>query len=270
MLNRVNRAVGSKLASFLSKALPGYRRIDTVSVAQMAAVLEKGDIVLVEGNTRISSAIKYLTQSSWSHAALFTGSKGDGADVRNLLEADLQDGVRLIAIDHYDGFNLRICRPVNLSDEDKNRLVAFAKAKLGHKYDLKNVFDLTRYLIQKPAVPIRYRRAMIGFGSGEPTKAICSTLIAETFQSISYPILPLRSCEGVIANKGESVPSQPAETEVLEQGEDGEVPAYYRRHFTHFTPRDFDLSPYFKIVKPTIEAGFDHHKLSFKDHSENE
>lgn len=272
MLNRVNRAVGGKLASFLSKALPGYRRVDTVSVAQMAAVLEKGDIVLVEGNTRISSAIKYLTQSSWSHAALFTGSKGDAADAKNLLEADLQDGVRLVAIDHYDGFNLRICRPVNLSDADTDKLVDFAKGKLGHKYDLKNVFDLTRYLIQKPAVPSRYRRAMIGFGSGEPTKAICSTLIAETFQHISYPILPIRGCDGKIPVAGNETQKELSELsvgEIEEQGENGKVPAYYRRHFTHFTPRDFDLSPYFKIVKPTIEAGFDHHRLPFKESAES-
>ncbi|MFK7864343.1 MAG: YiiX/YebB-like N1pC/P60 family cysteine hydrolase [Pseudohongiellaceae bacterium] len=259
MFNKVKRAIGSKLASFLSKALPGYRRIDTVSVADMVAVLQTGDIVLVEGNTRISSAIKYLTQSSWSHAALYVGEKGDNPNQPNLLEADLQDGVRLVKVDYYDGFNLRICRPVNLTDEDVSNLVSFAKGKLGHQYDLKNVFDLTRYLIQKPAVPARYRRAMIGFGSGEPTKAICSTLIAETFQSINYPILPLRSREEPL-----SIEQQKTATDVIEQGEDGEVPQFYRRHFTHFTPRDFDLSPYFRVVKPTIESGFDHHHLVFE------
>ncbi|CAN0536794.1 unnamed protein product, partial [Scytosiphon promiscuus] len=138
---------------------------------------------------------------------------------------------------------LRICRPVNLSEQEKGQLVSFAKARIGHHYDLKNVFDLIRYVIQKPAVPNRYRRALISLGSGEPTKAICSTLIAESFQSINYPILPMRDGEG---------------------GEDGEVPRFYKQHFTHFTPRDFDLSPYFKIIKPTIEEGFDHHSLRWK------
>jgi hypothetical protein len=41
-------------------------------------------------------------------------------------------------------------------------------------------------------------------------------------------------------------------------GRGGEVPVFYRRHFTHYTPRDFDLSPYFRIVKPTLEQGFDY------------
>ncbi|HJO12725.1 MAG TPA: lipo-like protein, partial [Gammaproteobacteria bacterium] len=103
---------------------------------------------------------------------------------------------------------------------------------------------LLRFLIQKPAVPNRFRRAMINIGSGEPTKAICSTLIAQSFQSINYPILPLRD-EGV--------------------GGEGEVPHFYKRHFTHFTPRDFDLSPYFRIVKPTLEKNFDFHNLHWQE-----
>ena len=35
------------------------------------------------------------------------------------------------------------------------------------------------------------------------------------------------------------------------------------RHHTLFAPRDFDLSPYFEIVKPTIRRGFDYKQLSF-------
>ncbi len=39
----------------------------------IAATLRKGDVLLVEGTSRFSSAIKYLTQSTWSHAALYIG-----------------------------------------------------------------------------------------------------------------------------------------------------------------------------------------------------
>lgn len=240
MFNSIKRAVGKRLAGFLSKELAGYQRLDTISIADVAATLEKGDIVLVDGNSRISTAIKYLTQSTWSHACLFVGDNGDESDVLNLLEADLENGVHLVNLGRYAGSNLRICRPVNVSDEEIAQLVEFAKGRVGHRYDLKNVFDLIRYVVQRPAVPNRYRRSLIGLGSGEPTKAICSTLIAESFQSIDYPILPRHD---------------------RDSGKEGEVPRYYKRHFTHFTPRDFDLSPYFKVIKPTIEKGFDHHSL---------
>jgi len=122
-------------------------------------------------------------------------------------------------------------------------LIDFSRSKIGFQYDLKNIFDLIRYLIQKPAVPNRYRRSMIGLGSGEPTKAICSTLIAESFQYIDYPIFPRRG----------------------EEGGDGEVPTYYKRHFTHYTPRDFDVSPYFRIIKPTVEQGFNFRNLVWEE-----
>lgn len=244
MFNSLKRAIGGRLAAFLSKDLPGYQRLDTVAIADVAMTLKKGDIVLVDGNTRISTAIKYLTQSTWSHACLYVGEKGADSSQLNLLEATLKNGVHLTNLNHYANSNLRICRPVNLSDEEAEQLAEFARQRIGHQYDLKNVTDLIRYVIQKPAVPNRYRRSLLSLGSGEPTKAICSTLIAESFQAIDYPILPRRNGD--------------------ECGHRGEVPLLYKPHFTHFTPRDFDLSPYFRIVKPTIESGFDHHSLAWE------
>ena len=234
--------IGNRLAVYLSKTLSDYRRLDTVTVDAVAEILRPGDVVLVEGDTRISVAVKYLTQSSWSHACLFVGESDSSSQEPSLLEADLREGVRLIPLQHYSGFNLRICRPVRLTDQDRDRLIGHARSRLGHTYDLKNVWDLVRFLIQKPAVPNRWRRAMIGLGSGEPTRAICSTLIAESFQSINYPILPILGPE---------------------VGVEGEVPIYYQRHFSHFTPRDFDLSPYFEVIKPTLEFGFDYQQISW-------
>src|SRR6516162_8844122 len=35
--------------------------------------LRPGDVLLVEGKGRISGGIKYLTQSTWSHSALYVG-----------------------------------------------------------------------------------------------------------------------------------------------------------------------------------------------------
>jgi hypothetical protein len=126
--------------------------------------------------------------------------------------------------------------------------VAFAVERLGLEYDLKNIIDLVRYLFPTPPVPSHYRRYMIAIGSGDPTKAICSTLIAQAFQSIKYPILPREQlvCNGEICTPGDS--------SILQS-----------RHFSHFTPRDFDLSPYFKVVKPTLESEFDYKKLKWDD-----
>jgi hypothetical protein len=37
------------------------------------------------------------------------------------------------------------------------------------------------------------------------------------------------------------------------------------RHHSLYAPRDFDLSPYFQIVKPTIETGFDYRGLRWSE-----
>jgi hypothetical protein len=160
----------------------------------LAAALQPGDVLLVEGDTRISVAIKYLTQSTWSHAAIYVGPQHglpsrDGEPV-SLVEADLNEGVRAVPLAEYARFHTRICRPIGLSAEDRERVVRFVLDRLGHQYDLKNVLDLARYLIRTPPVPTRWRRRLIALGSGDPTRAICSTLIAQAFQSIRYPILP--------------------------------------------------------------------------------
>ena len=37
------------------------------------------------------------------------------------------------------------------------------------------------------------------------------------------------------------------------------------RHHSLYTPRDFDVSPFFAIVKPTIETGFDYKRMTWAD-----
>jgi hypothetical protein len=51
----------------------------------MSQILKLADVVLVEGKRRISTVIKYLTQSSLFHAAIYVGgcggvdAEGDGS-----------------------------------------------------------------------------------------------------------------------------------------------------------------------------------------------
>jgi len=37
------------------------------------------------------------------------------------------------------------------------------------------------------------------------------------------------------------------------------------RHHSLFTPRDFDLSPFFRIVKPTLARGFDYKGVAWEE-----
>jgi hypothetical protein len=224
---------------------------------RLAPLLEPGDVLLVDGSSRFSTAIKYLTQSSWSHAALYVGAilpVVEGEKPRVVIEADVNEGVRAVALEQFEGFHTRICRPIGLSAEDREHLVRYMVLRVGYHYDLKNVMDLARYLLPTPPVPSRWRRRMIALGSGEPTRAICSTLIAQAFQSIGYPILP-----NVIAESSDDPRCLGCRREIL-----------HIRHHSLFAPRDFDVSPYFQIIKPTLEMGFDYRSLQWAAPSEEE
>ena len=250
MLSRTLSAVGKLLAGYLSQPSRRYMPVATSDPIRLAMVLRPADVLLVEGNTRFSTAIKYLTQSTWSHAALYVGPipglpVEDEKDPPVLIEADVVLGVRAVQLSVYAAMHTRVCRPVGLSDEDRQRLVAFAISSIGKTYDLKNIVDLARYLLPTPPIPSRWRRRMLSLGSGEPTKAICSSLIAQAFQSISYPILP-------------QISVRPAPTPECNDC----VEEYYRiRHHSLYAPRDFDISPYFDVVKPALEGEFDYHAL---------
>ncbi len=251
------RWLGECLARILSKPVKGASPLSTSDPAALARALRPADILLIEGNSRIAVAIKYLTQSTWSHAALYVGpnsgiSEPDG-EPHVFIEADVQHGVISTPMSKYSGTHSRICRPVGLSPEETARVIDFATARIGHAYDLRNFFDLVRYFLPTPPAPIRFRRRMLAFGSGDPTRAICSTLIAEAFQSINYPILPsVEVVENAADRSGNGEAGEVRREEIL-----------HIRDSKLFAPRDFDISPYFQVVKPTIESGFDFHTVAW-------
>lgn len=243
------RSVGARLSRYLSATIDAPGTAAPTDPVALMACLRPGDVLLVEGRTRVSVAIKYLTQSTWSHAALFVGSAAGLADAEGrpcaFVEADMSEGVRAVGVGAFAGLHCRICRPAGLSRAETDTVIRFAVDRIGSRYDLSNVIDLARYLIPTPPVPVRWRRRLIALGSGDPTRAICSTLIAQAFQAVHYPILPIV----------EALPAGDAQCagcvrEIL-----------HVRHHSLFVPRDFDVSPYFEIVEPTLAAGFDPHRL---------
>jgi hypothetical protein len=240
-------AIGKLIASYLQKEEPGYEPFTPSDPDHLRGVLEPGDVLLVEGNSRIAGIIKYLTQSTWSHAALYVGPiegavEPDG-EPHVLIEANIGEGVSSSPLSRHLSYHTRICRPVGLSWEDRHTVCRYAINRIGFGYDTKNIIDLMRYLIPMP-VPQRWRRRMIALGSGDPTKIICSALIAQAFEAVRYPILPKITKAG----------SRAARREILQI-----------RHSSLYMPRDFDISPYFEVVKPTIVNGFDYTALHWAD-----
>src|SRR5260370_35124322 len=89
--------VGKLIAGYLQKEVPGYEPFTPSDPEHLRGVIEAGDVMLVEGNNRVSGIIKYLTQSTWSHAALFVGpidgAVEPAAEPHALIEAITAAGV---------------------------------------------------------------------------------------------------------------------------------------------------------------------------------
>jgi hypothetical protein len=242
--------IGRWLAKGLKRESSGYEPYTPSDPDTLRTVLRPGDVLLIEGHQYISKVIEYMTMSTWSHVALYVGDIPGKAEPSGephvLIEVNLGEGCVSAPLSRYTTYNTRVCRPIRLSYPDQQRVVSFMLERMGLRYDHRNLFDMIRYFVPLP-IPRQWRRRAIMFGSGDPTRAICSSLIAQAFQSVGYPILPRMKPEVGDDEKERRMRAQ----------------HYFIRHHSLFAPRDFDLSPYFAVVKPTIERGFDYHSIKW-------
>lgn len=214
--------------------------------------IRPGDVILVEGRTRVSDIIKTITLSSWTHSALYIGRLHDIEDeeTRNIIrehcqaneseqlivEALLGQGTIVDTLAKYKRDHLRICRPIGLTHKDAQQVISHAVSRLGSRYDVRQLLDLARFLFPYHFIPRRWRSSLFAHNAGTQTKTVCSSMLAEAFAYVQYPILP-----------------------VLQKDEDGKI-HFLRRNFKLYTPRDFDYSPYFDVVKYPV---FDFDDLTF-------
>ena len=251
---KIRKRVIAACTRLLTKPLENYTLRVPNDIVQLKKHLRRGDILLVEGDQRISQVIRYLTQSCWSHCALYVGdalAHGDpkrAAELRALygneadhllIEAVEGAGVVVCPVSKYERYNIRLCRPQGLSKEDADVVVGYAVSRLGDRYDLRHIIDLARYFFPFGIVPRRWRRAALTFGRDSGHAVICSTMIARGLAQVGYPILPQGTLEELATPNG-------WRRFVVRRAQR----ARFRRHDPALiTPRDFDLSPYFEIVK---------------------
>lgn len=202
--------------------------------------LRPADVILVEGRNRVSSVIKQITQSYWTHSALYVGRIHDiedpqlrsrikkyykgPMDEQLLIESLMGHGTIVTPLARYRDYHLRICRPLGLTGKDAQRVIAYAVGRLGMRYSLRHIFDLFRFLFPWGILPRRWRSSLFEHNALKPTEEICSLMIARAFESVRFPILP-------------------------EIGHDKSGYFLVQRDPRLFVPRDFDVSPFFAIVK---------------------
>ncbi len=259
---RLRQAIIKQFAALLTTPLNNYAVRFPNNLDALKSQIRKGDVLLVEGSQRISEVIKYLTQSSWSHSALYIGDEllrenhpladqartAFGDEARFLLiEALVDEGVVLSPLSKYVEYNIRLCRPHNLQPQDCQVILDDVIRQLGYTYDLRNILDLGRYFLPVSLVPRRFRRQALSFGSGLPTQVVCSSMIASAFGKVGFPILPH------VEASPDAQDSPPFYRHFFAKDYDARGrPVFRRRHPTLITPRDFDLSPYFHAIKFNI------------------
>ena len=120
----------------------------------------------------------------------------------------------------------------------------FMVSRIGLQYDMRNIFDLARYLLPTPPVPTRWRRRMIALRLG---RADAHHLLDADRGGFRPRGIPDPAARGARSATGVEGISHFRRQEIL-----------HIRHHSLYTPADFDLSPYFEIVKPTLEEGFNY------------
>jgi Permuted papain-like amidase enzyme, YaeF/YiiX, C92 family len=250
----IHDQIAGFLVRYLTAELPNLQRQVPFEMERLKSHLHPCDVVLVEGKTRISRLIMYVTQSSWSHAAMYIGDallrwggpdadkaiERFGPDAAHLvLESDMREGVRVVPLAWYGNNNLRICRPHGLRSEDRERVLSEMLKHMGYRYDRRNILDLARYLLPFHLIPARWRRKPLYLGSSTSREVICSALIAKAFYKVNYPIQPIVD-----------LPSQGTPRKKLSFKARARV-----RHPSYIMPRDFDLSANFDVLKVHLLGG---------------
>jgi hypothetical protein len=229
------------------KPAEGYEPFTPSDSTALRAILRPADVLLVEGNNHISGVIKYLTQSSWSHSALYVGPMADAATPEGephvLIEAKIDEGVVSAPLSKYQHHHTRICRPVGLSEADCEKGLPLRlrthwsrlRSQEHHRPDALSTPVASAAALARPDDRARLRRC-------EPHH-----LFFADCASVRRRALP-----------------DPAEDHARREA-DGASRNAEIRHSSLYAPRDFDISPYFMVVKPTLARGFNYKDMHWAD-----
>lgn len=239
-------ALRNKITKWLVYEIPSHD-ILPYDFDRLKHEIRPGDVLLIEGRSRVSTIIRTITQSPWTHAALYIGRLIDIEDeemeamirkhidtkdkTRLIIEGLMDRGTVVEPLNTYRTHHIRICRPIGITPADLALVVRYAIRRIGQPYNVRQLLDLARFVLPWSILPRRWGSTLFRTSSGEPEPGICSAMIAEAFSSVQFPILPFIKSVREVGEVGE------ANVELLQ------------RNPYLFSPKDFDYSPYFEIIK---------------------
>jgi hypothetical protein len=187
LLTRMRNRVISELALYLAQPIKFSGSAPPVDPQSLAAILDRGDVLLSDGNTRVAALVKRVTRSAWSHVSIYVGPLEEGPDPPCIVEADIAAGVRSIRLSELNALHVRVLRPIGLNDRDRCRLADWVVSRIGSEYDLAQALALGRNRL-----PLLARlRSAPKTKANSATRFICCSLLAHAFALVGYPILPV-------------------------------------------------------------------------------
>lgn len=188
LLTRMRGRLIGELVLYLARPVKHSSPVTTADPQSLAAILDRGDVLLSDGNTRVAALVKRMTQSTWSHVSMYVGPLDDGPDPPCIVEADIAAGVRSIRLSELNALHVRVLRPIGLNDIDRCRLADCVVSRIGSEYDLAHAWVLGRNLLPLPT----RLRSMPNTMANSTTRFICCSLLAHAFALVGYPILPIQ------------------------------------------------------------------------------
>ena len=187
MLTRAPSRLLAALTLYFAQPIKHSITDPSADPQSLAALLKRGDVLLTHGNSRFAALIKCVTRSPWSHVSMYVGPLDHGPDPRCVVEADIAAGVRSIRLSELNALQVRVLRPVGLTDRDRCRLADWVVEQIGSEYDLAHAWHLLRNLLRL-LMPVRFRSAP-GTIVLSAKRFICCSLLAHAFAWVGYPIL---------------------------------------------------------------------------------
>ena len=212
------------LARYLAEPLGGSDFVTPAEQGSLAAILDRGDVLLTAGNTRCAALVKRLTRSTWSHVSMYVGPLEQAADPLCIVEADISAGVRPIRLSELKALRVRVLRPAALNETERCLLARSVVRSIGAEYDLAQAWQLGRSLLARGGRAAAKPRAVPAGHS--PRRFICSSLVAHAFALLGYSILP------------------------SDAALDADAPGSH----VSLTPADFERAPVFRVVWPLDAA----------------
>jgi hypothetical protein len=220
LFTRARASLTGALVLYLAKPVKHYSPVTTADARSFAGILDPGDVLLSDGNTRVAALVKRITRSTWSHVSMYVGPLEEGPDPPCIVEADVAAGVRSIRLSELKALHVRVLRPNGLNDTDRRRLADWVVNRIGGEYDLAHAWVLGRNLLRQ-RLPTRLRSLPYTMAENA-TRFICCSLLAHAFALVGYPILPVQM----------------------------RVSATDTMDHRNLTPGDFERASVFKVVWP--------------------